>query len=435
MKKPSTETDFDAIGQQMHNWASELWALPRSITGPGTRATLEFFKAQHPTLKYERFVTGEKVLDWTIPKVWTIRDSYLEHESGQRFAEFKESNLHVLGYSAPLDVKLPLGELNDLIYTDPDQPEWVPYVTSYYKERSGFCMSHRDRLSMPDGEYRAFIDSQLDPGELIVGDLHLPGLVNDEILFSTYICHPSMANNELSGPVLASALAQYIRQSYPSPRYSYRFLFLVETIGSIAYISRFLDRLQQTVAAGFVLSCVGDERAYSHVQSRAAQCLADRAIQAALLGEEKLEVYPFLTRGSDERQFCAPGVDLPVCGFCRSKYAQYPEYHTSADDLTLVTPAGLQGSFDVMASIIDAFELGLMPKATVLCEPNLGKRNLYPTISMKGSYGGISLRRDCLAYADGKTDIFALCAAIGQPLSAVVTEMTLLVQHGLIEFV
>ena len=240
-----------------------------------------------------------------------------------------------------------------------------------------------------------------------------------------------MANNELSGPVLATALAEYIR-AMPRRRMSYRFLFLAETIGAIAYLSRHLDHMRTHVQAGFVLSCVGDERAWSHVESRYGSSLADHALAAALHGRAPATRYSFLERGSDERQFCAPGIDLPVCGFCRSKYATYPEYHTSADDLTFVTPKGLGESHSAMRSIIDAFELPGNPCVTVLGEPQLGKRGLYPTLSQKQAIHPARLRMNVLAYCDGTNTVFDICARIGANLSDVVAELRLLYDHGLV---
>lgn len=410
----------------------ELFPICRSITGPGVVDTINYFKNENKNIRLERFPTGMDVFNWTIPKVWTARDAYIEHESGARFAEFKNSNLHLIGYAFPMDEEMDRDKLQEIIYTQEDQPDSIPYVTSYYKERSGFCMSENERLTLPEGQYRAFIDTTLEDGDLIVGEAIIKGEIDTEVLFSTYVCHPSMANNELSGPVLANALNNYIGETYVKPYYSYRILFLVETIGAVAYLSRHLEDLQANVAAGFVLSCVGDDRAYSHVESRRANTLADKALRAALIGKENTKTYSFLSRGSDERQFCSPGVDLPVCGYCRSKYAEYPEYHTDGDNLDLVSPEGLQGSFEVMSSIIDAFEGYRFPQTAMPCEPQLGKYGLYPTISQKGSYDTVRLRSNLIAYCDGQTDVFDICAAIGENLADVVEELKLLASHGLV---
>lgn len=397
------------------------------------RETFRYLQNLNPEITLHAFATGTQAFDWEIPREWRITDAWFEHiESGQRYAEFSKHNLHILGYSAPVDAEMDREELLAHIYTQPDQPDLIPYVTSYYKERWGFCMPHNEREALPEGRYRVHIDSALFDGELLLGDALIQGQSDREIMFSSYICHPSMANNELSGPVLVSALMRYVKERYPQPKLSYRFILVPETIGSIAYLSRNVAVLKERVMAGYILSCVGDERAYSHICSRYGDNLSDLALRSALIGEETAKTYSFLQRGSDERQYCAPGVDLPVCGFCRTKYGEYPEYHTSADNFDLVTEEGLSGALAVMTNIIDAFELGLYPKVTVLGEPQLGKRGLYPTISQKGSYSAIRARMDFLAYADGRNTLFDICERISVPLSVVLDEAKLMLEFGLI---
>jgi len=420
-------------GNQMIRWMRDLWDYPRSLTGHGTRQTLEYLKNLNPDLNIHSYKSGTKVFDWEIPDEWNIYDAYIEHESGKRFAEFSKSNLHILGYSVPCDMEILLPELLSHIYTQPNQPDVIPYVTSYYHERWGFCMSENDKRKLPDGKYRVVIDATKSPGTMEIADLVIKGQSSEEIFFSTYICHPSMANNELSGPVLSSALMQYIKSQYIKPRYTYRFVFVPETIGSITYLSEHVKHLQKKVVCGFNLSCVGDERAYSHVESRIGNNLADNAIQAAFIGLKNTVTYSFLERGSDERQYCAPGIDLPLCGFSRTRYSKYPEYHTSADNFDVVTAEGLDGSFDVMKSIIDAFEMKLFPKINVKCEPQLGKYGLYPTTSQKGTKPvNTWTRRDVLAYADGKHNIFDIAKKIKKNIKLVVSEVTILEKHGLI---
>lgn len=435
----ATEMDRDnhsgePQGERMLAWAKELFPVCRSITGDGQRQTIDFITQRQPAVQTHVFRTGERVFDWTIPREWNIRDAWIEHESGRRFAEFCKSNLHVLNYSAPVDTELSLDELRPHIWTQPDQPERIPYVTSYYAERWGFCMSENELRSLPSGRYRAVVDSTLTDGEMQLAELVVEGEAADEILFSTYICHPSMANNELSGPVLALALADYVK-SLPNRMYSYRFLFVPETIGSIAYLSRNLTQMKAATMAGFVLSCVGDERGWSHVSSRSGTTMADRALRAAFIGLSAAKEYSFLERGSDERQYCAPGIDLPVCGFCRSKYAEFPEYHTDADNFDLVTARGLQGSYDLMRSVIDALETGPVLRNTVLGEPQLGPRGLYPTIGRKGGYGEVEARMNLLAYCDGRTDLFDVALQTGISLATAVAEARLLCEHDLLEVV
>ena len=418
---------------QMITWAKELFPIPRSLTGEGLRRTLRYFKAINPEFEFKSFETGRQVFDWIVPKEWKICDAWIEHESGERFCEFSKHNLHIMGYSTPIDKVMSLEELSPHIYTQDDLPDAIPYVTSYYKERWGFCMSANDKMQLPQGNYRVFIDSELFDGQLDIAEAKLKGQQDKELLFTSYVCHPSMANNELSGPVVLNALLKYVKATYPTPKMSYRFLLVPETIGSISYLSENLDDLKNNLECGFVLSCVGDERAYSHILSRKGNSLADKALEAALLGKDSVNTYSFLKRGSDERQYCAPGIDLPVCGFCRSKYAEFIEYHTSEDDFDLVTQKGLEGAFNVMRSIIDAFELGLYPENTVLGEPQLGKRGLYPTLSKKDQYAGIRTRMDFLAYADGKTDVFDIAKTLEKNLEDVLNEYVLLSENGIIK--
>ena len=423
-------------GNDMLAWAKDLFPIARSLTGDGVRETIAYLQGINPELATESFSTGEQVFDWQIPQEWKICDAYIEHvETGQRFAEFSKSNLHLVGYSEPIDTVMHRDALMPHIYTQPDQPDLIPYVTSYYTRRWGFCMAHNEKAALPPGDYRVVVDSTLLDGELIVGDAVVRGHLKDEILFSSYVCHPSMVNNELSGPVLMMALLRHIKETYPSPRYSYRFILIPETIGSVAYMSRHLDEMHRNIVSGFNLSCVGDERAFSHVETRYGDTLADNALRAALFGRDNVKTYSFLQRGSDERQYGAPGIELPVAGFCRSKYGEFPEYHTSADNFDLVTAAGLQGAFDVMAEIIQAFEAGLYPRCKVLGEPQLGKRGLYPTISQKGTNSAIRTRMDFLTYADGSNTLFDLARIIGVPLRIVLEEAGLMAEHDLVSVV
>ena len=420
----------------MIGWAKDLFPFARSLTGDGVRKTFAYLQQINPEIKIHSFSTGEPVFDWNVPQEWKIRDAYVEHlGSGRRFADFSKCNLHVLGYSEPIDKILNKDELFKHIYTQKDQPDLIPYVTSYYTRRFGFCMAESEKVSMPDGEYRAVIDSELFDGEMLIGEVLIQGECDQEVMFSSYICHPSMANNELSGPVLLSALIKYVKDSFPQPKFSYRFILVPETIGSLAYMSRHLDVMKSRVVCGFNLSCVGDERSFSHVQSRYGNNLADSALRAALMGRENVRIYSFLERGSDERQYCAPGIDLPVAGFCRTKYGEYPEYHTNADNFDVVTQKGLQGAFEVMREIIEAFEIGLFPCVTIKGEPQLGKRGLYPTISQKGIHSAIRTRMDFLAYADGNNTLFDISKIIGVPLKYVLEEVKLMLENNLIRFV
>lgn len=418
-------------GRNMLAFAKELFPYCRSILGPDIRKSLNFFKNKNNEFKTISFKTGEKVFDWEIPKEWSILDGYIEHESGIRFAEFKKNNLHVVGYSHAVNMELDKKDLIKHINIIPEKPNAIPYCTSYYKDRWGFCLDKNTFDSLPEGNYKVFIDSKLEDGELHLIEAKLKGRSKKEIFFSSYLCHPSMANNELSGPVLVNELITYIKENYPNRKYSYRFVLLPETIGSIAYLSKRYKLLKDRVICGFALSCVGDERKYSHIESRKGENLADKALSSALIDLPNKKKYSFLDRGSDERQYCAPGIDLPLCTFCRSKFGTYHEYHTSLDNFDVVTSKGLSGSFEIMKNIIDTFEICLRPKLNVLCEPQLSKRGLYPTFSNDTLDKEIDLRMNVLAYADSE-NTFEIANKLGINLGLVLEELKLLISNKII---
>lgn len=441
-------------GRQMFDMCREMFPICRSITGNGVRATFDIIKKKIPDLELHEVPTGTQVFDWTVPKEWNIKAAYIENEKGEKIIDFDKTNLHVLGYSTPIDEWMSLDELMPHIYTLKDQPDLIPYSTSYYKERWGFAMSENDRLKMQDGRYHAFIDSTLTDGSLTYGELIIPGESDEEVFFSSYICHPSMANNECSGPAVLTFLADYVKH-LTNRRYTYRFVLLPETIGAITYLSRNLDELKEKVICGFNVTCVGDDRTYSVVHSRYADTLADRVIMKALsdMGV-KFDEYSYLKRGSDERQYQAPGVDLPLMCFCRSKYHVYPEYHTSGDNLDIISPDGLAGSFDVLTRCINMLEadgkdagavceslrteaIADEPKykVTCLCEPQLGKRGLMPTMSSKKSYQETQILKDMVAYADGTNTIEQLAQYLEQPLDMVKEVADKLSKAGLLEIV
>ncbi len=378
--------------------------------------------------------SGTSVFDWTVPKEWVIRDAYIEDETGKKIIDMKENNLHVMGYSVPVDQWVELDELKKYIYTQPDQSQVIPYVTSYYKERFGFCMSEDQKGALQPGRYHMYIDSELVDGFLNYAEIVLPGETEKEVFFSTYICHPSMANNECSGPVLAAALIHYVA-AMKKRRYTYRFVFIPETIGSITYMSvdNHLECMKRHMIAGFNLSCVGDDRDYSIVESRYTDTLADRVLKNVLGGRGRYSTYSFLERGSDERQYNAPGIELPVVCFCRSKFGEYPEYHTSADNMELVSPSGFQGSYEVMTQVICVLESNARYRIKVLGEPQLGKRGLYPTVSQKGSYDGVKAMTDFITYADGKNDLIDISNRIGVPVYKLLSVIDKLKKADLVE--
>jgi len=408
----------------MHNLVARLFPICRSITGPGVRETLRILQEFIP-IQIHEVPTGTPVFDWTVPREWSIRDAFIADSSGRRLVDFQRNNLHVFGYSTPIDRRMSLSELDEHLFSLPAQPDAIPYVTSYYKERWGFCLTHRQRLELKPDTYHVFIDSKLADGSLTYAECVFPGTTDQEIFLSTYICHPSMANNELSGPVVTTFIAKWIELI---PRYyTYRVIFVPETIGSITYLSRHLDHLKKHVIAGFNISCVGDDRAFSCVSSRYGNTLADRIARHALrFISPNYITHSFLDRGSDERQYCSPGVDLPIVGLCRSKYGTYPEYHTSLDNLELVTPTGLAGGYEMVRCCLEALEGNFHYKVNCLGEPCLGKRGLYPTLSRKGSADTVKTMMDFLAYADGTNDLVSIAELIGVSvweLFPIVTQM------------
>lgn len=420
------------ISNNMYSLVKELFPICRSITGDGVRKTLRIIQREIPELKIFEVPTGTKVFDWIVPKEWNIKGGYIETLDGKKVIDFTDTNLHVMGYSLPIDKIVSREELLEMCYTIPEQPDYIPYVTSYYKERSGFCLSEKQKQALTEDTYHVVIDSTLENGSLTYGELLIPGNSKDEIFLSTYVCHPSMANNELSGPAVAVELAKYILAN-KDRRYSYRIIFIPETIGSITYLSKNLDYMQKHVIAGYNISCVGDDRTYSYVESPYADTLADRVAQNVLnFHYPEYKRYSFLHRGSDERQYCSPLVHLPLCAICRSKYEEYPEYHTSADNLNLVSPNGLYGAFEVYRKCIDLLESNYMYIVTTPCEPQLGKRGLYPTLSRRGSINETRSMTAFIAYADGKHDLVDISNRINVPIDRLLPIIKKLLDNGLI---
>ena len=410
------------VKEEMYELCERLFPICRSITGDGVRKTLQMLVEVYGNeINIHEVPTGTKVFDWTVPKEWNIKEAYIENSKGQRVIDFKNNNLHVVGYSLPVDKFVDLQKLKSVVYSQPDQPDAIPYVTSYYKERYGFCMSQNQLDKLPEDTYHIVIDSELKEGSLTYGEIIIPGDTKEEVFLSTYICHPSMANNELSGPAIATFLAKWLN-SLAKRRYTYRIIFIPETIGAITYLNKNLQHLKEHVIAGFNLSCVGDNRTFSYVESRYGDTLADKAAKNVLsFYYPDYKTYSFLKRGSDERQYNAPGVDLPVCAICRSKYGEYPEYHTSKDNLELISPEGLLGAYEVYQQCILSLENNYRYKINVLCEPQLGKRGLYPTTSQKGTYDAVKVMIDFIAYADGSNDLIDISNIIGVPVNELLT--------------
>ncbi|HEU5402981.1 MAG TPA: DUF4910 domain-containing protein [Terriglobales bacterium] len=422
-----------SVGEKMYSWAKDLFPICRSITGDGTRETLQYLRNLLPALNLTEVPSGTAAFDWTVPDEWNIRDAFVADAHGNRVIDFKTSNLHVVGYSEPVDRWVELDELQQHLYSLEDRPDTIPYITSYYKRRWGFCLAHNHRRKLLPGKYHVVVDSALEPGSLTYADMVLPGSSSREVLFSTYVCHPSMANNELSGPVVTAALAQWLSE-LPERRFTYRFVFIPETIGSIVYLSRHAREMKERTVAGFVVTCAGDDRCFSFMPSRLGRTLADRvALHVLRHHAPDFRTYTFLERGSDERQYCSPKIDLPVVSIMRSKYGDYPEYHTSDDDLSLISPQGLQGTFDMLQRCVRALEANRTFDATFCCEPQLGKRGLYPTLSTRETAAKVRTMMNVLGYADGRTDLLGIAELIGQPFEKCAEVAKLLTDAGVLE--
>jgi aminopeptidase-like protein len=426
----------EGVGQEMYGWATEMFPFCRSLTGEGVRQTLSYLKALVPELDVKSIASGTQVFDWTVPKEWQVNNAYIANSAGQKIVDFNVSNLHLVGYSTPVNTVLCLDELNKYLYSLPELPDAIPYVTSYYQERWGFCLTHNQRTQLKPDDYKVVIDAALFDGVLNYADIVIKGESTQEVLISTYICHPSLANNELSGPVVTIALIKKIK-ALAHRKYTYRFVFVPETIGSIVYLSRHLESLKKNVVAGFVVSCVGDDRAYSYVASREGDTLADKvALHALTHTVDSFCHYDYLKRGSDERQYCAPGIDLPVCSIMRTRYGDYPEYHTSLDNLDLISAKGLEGGLNVIYQALTLLEHNEKLQVTVLGEPQLGKRGLYPTLSSAGEdYTGIATLTNLIAYSDGKRDLIEIADKINVSAFELIPVVKKLKAEGLLKVV
>lgn len=417
----------------MINHIKKLFPLCRSITGSDTLKTIKYFKKLNTNLKIISFNSGKKVFDWVVPPEWSIKSAYIKHIKTKKvFADFKKCNLHVVNYSTSIDRVLDLKKLKKKIFTQKGQNNAIPYVTSYYKRDWGFCMSLNQFKKLPKGRYRAFIDSKYKKGKLNIAHALVKGSLKREIFFSSYICHPSMANNELSGPVLLNEILSYVNK-IKKRKFTYRFALVPETIGSICFIHKYKHQLKNIIS-GFNLSCVGDERSFSIIQNQNLNCLSTQALESALINRKNVKIYSYLERGSDERQYCSPLVNIPLSGFCRSKFGTFPEYHTSLDNLNLVTQKGMEESFEVFKSIIDIFEKGLFPKAKIYCEPKLDKLGVYPSISKKNNDKNFAKKiLNFLAYSDGKRNIFEISKLIKINLREIETILKICEKYKFIE--
>lgn len=406
---------------------------PRSITGNGVRQTLEVVRARVP-LQVTEVPTGTAVLDWTVPREWNVREAWIAGPDGQRVLDFAQSNLHLVGYSTPVRARMSLAELRPHLHSLPDRPNLVPYRTSYYVEAWGFCLSDRQLEQLPDGEYDVCIDASLTDGALTYGELLVPGSSADEVLVSTHVCHPSMANDNLSGIALATLLAEHLGSR--DSRYSYRFLFVPGTIGSITWLARNQDGADRIVH-GLVLTGLGDAGSPTYKRSRRGNAVIDRAAEHVLRSSgQPVNVIDFYPYGYDERQYCSPGFNLPVGRLGRSPHGEYPEYHTSGDDLSFVHPDSLQDSWDLLVGIIDVLERdGTYLSRNPFGEPQLGRRGLYRSIGAATDRAAAEMALLwVLNLADGAHSLLDVAERSGLTFAAVADAARSLISADLLEF-
>ncbi len=415
-------------GAEMHEFIRELYPFCRSMTGNGVRETLRHINKRLP-LEIHEVPSGTRAFDWTVPKEWNIRDAYVKNSQGERVIDFQHSNLHVVSYSAPVRRKMSREDLREHLFTLPDHPEWIPFRTSYYRENWGLCVSHAQLLTLTDPEYEVCIDSSLEDGSLTYGEYYLEGDTSDEVLISSHICHPSLCNDNLSGIALTTFLAQGL--SRISRRYSYRFLFVPSTIGSIVWLSR-NEAHVPNIKHGLVVACVGDPGRSTYKKSRRGDAPIDKAVMHVLRHSgQDYDIMDFVPYGYDERQFCSPGFNLPVGCFTRTPHGCFPEYHTSADNLDFVQPQHLADSLSKIVSVVNVLEhnkiyLNQNPK----CEPQLGKRGLYRGYPDGGSNDLALLW--VLNLSDGDHSVLDIAERSGMRFDTVKAAADALLAHGLL---
>lgn len=387
-----------------------LFPICRSITGQGIKKTLKIIKNEFPKLKIYNVNSGEKVFDWKIPPEWNIKDAYILDQKNNRIIDFKKNNLHIISYSVPVNKNLKKREMLSRLFVNKKIPNSIPYITSYYKKYWGFCCTYYQKKTIQKNydsgsKFKVVIKSSLNKnGKLSYGELIIPGKSKKEILISTYVCHPSMANNELSGPIVSMALIKYFEKKKLDK--TLRFVFIPETIGSITFLNKNLKYLKENLIGGYNLSCIGDNRMHSCIFSKYGNTHSDQSLTKAYKKLNiKPRIYNFLDRGSDERQYNSPGIDLPIASIFRTKYGEYPEYHTSLDNFDVVTEKGLFGGFLVAKTAIEILLKIIIPKSKILCEPQMGKRKLYPTLSRNKISQSTKNIMNFISYSDGKNDL------------------------------
>ena len=431
--KKLDQRDLAEIGYDLHRFASELYPICRSITGQGIRQTLSMIGDRIPLTIFE-VPTGTAVFDWTVPKEWNIRDAYIKGPNGKRVVDFQKCNLHVLNYSTPIRATMPLSELKPHLFTIPQNPDWVPYRTSYYKEDWGFCLSHNQMLALNDGEYEVCVDSTLEDGHLTYGECYFPGQSSDEVLISCHACHPSLANDNLSGLAVATFLARLLCER--DRRYSYRFLFIPGTIGAITWLARNREAVRR-IRHGLVLTGIGDKGRFHYKKSRLGNAEIDQAVAHVLTHcSESPEILEFSPYGYDERQYCSPGFNLAVGCLMRSVWGSFPEYHTSADNLEFIDPQQLSESLRICAAILDVLEYNRRYRnLNPYCEPQLGRRNLYRSKGGESIDVEINARLWVLNFSDGEHSLLDIAERSGVPFAVMREAANLLLENGLLQVI
>ena len=423
-----------------YKFAEKLFPINRSLTGDGVRETLKMVREILPGLQIHEVQSGTEVYDWTIPPEWNVTSGFILNKKGETIVDFEDNPLHIMSYSEPVMKWVTKEELDEHLFSYPEQPGAIPYITSYYNRDWGFCIQDWKRKFFDDKEYYVEINSELNEnGSLTYADLVIPGKSEKEILFTTYICHPNLANNEVSGIVVSSYLARWILDTFTQDEreYTYRFVFVPETIGSIVYINEHFLHLKNSLEAGYVITCVGDDNQFSYMPSRHGNTLADKVAKHVLKNYSygPVEHYSFLDRGSDERQYNSPLIKLPVCSVMRTKYGEYPEYHTSLDNLDFISENGLNGALDVYKHIVTSLELNHkfgVPLNSIHCEPQMGKRNLYRKKNIKGTTYKVRDMMNTLVYCDGYNDLIDISNITKQTYSDCSKHLKTFIEHEII---
>lgn len=421
---------------EIEKYFDRLWPITRSLTGNGNRETFKIL-SELINLELKEVPSGTQCFDWNVPPEWNIQEAWIKDSKGNKIVDFSKNNLHILGYSEPLKGNFSYEELKSHLYTLPDQPDLIPYLTSYYKRRWGFCLTHNQFLKLDQNEtYEVFIDSSLDEnGSMTIGEAIIKGKSNQEILFSTYICHPSLASNELSGPLVSAFLYKSLKK-LQNLKYTYRFIFVPETIGSIYSLSVKGEHWKNHLKAGFVITCVGDDGKFTYKKSRIGNALPDRAVETILKQtESEFNLVEFFPSGSDERQYCSPGFNLPVGSLMRTMYGKYPEYHTSGDNKDYVSFDAMEKSVQKYLDIIELIEknekyINKMP----YCEPQLGKRGLYPTLgSQKSTQDFVKAMMWILNLADSTNDLITISEKSKISVKDLIPVIDKLIENGILE--